>query len=454
MGKTKIGFVVDNPERDLEGLVLASCELAKMGFEVILIPMYKQRFVVRSQKIDIVVMNYLRTNNLETFLYYKRAGVKVAILETEGDAGAGPQRYSDFFFKTGITNLIDLCMFWGREQMNSVITEENLRPKMSVVTGCPRYDFCAESWAGSLVGESQRSDYILVNTNFPMVNPKFSSSSSEEFAVMKKVGFSGDFISDLIDQNVIAFAGMKGLLETLSKTMPEQHFIIRPHPFENINGYADLAKSSNVEVIQEGSANFWIYRCRCMIQLNCTTAIEAALMKKPIISPEWLNGSAIFRSLPQSLSQLFNSVEEMEAVLKDDHLLNSYLASSSFDETNKIIEDGYHYIDGKAYKRVALAISSLVSRPDSTGYEGKSSCKRLMKQLALDIFEKPILWNLRERIQKMNKDKYFTSSDVAVIMGRLQRVKPEYRTLASSNLTRLKNSKGIFSDVTAVIIHD
>ena len=53
MGKTKIGFVVDNPERDLEGLVLASCELAKMGFEVILIPMYKQRFVVRSQKIDI-----------------------------------------------------------------------------------------------------------------------------------------------------------------------------------------------------------------------------------------------------------------------------------------------------------------------------------------------------------------------------------------------------------------
>ena len=33
-----VGLVIDNPERDLEGLVLLGAHLVKMGFSVLLIP--------------------------------------------------------------------------------------------------------------------------------------------------------------------------------------------------------------------------------------------------------------------------------------------------------------------------------------------------------------------------------------------------------------------------------
>ena len=44
MKKIKIGVIVDNPNRDLEGLVLVATQLAMKNFEVFLIPMYKQRY--------------------------------------------------------------------------------------------------------------------------------------------------------------------------------------------------------------------------------------------------------------------------------------------------------------------------------------------------------------------------------------------------------------------------
>ena len=62
-----VGLVIDNPERDLEGLVLLGAHLVKMGFSVLLIPLYKQRYVAKTEKIDVLVLNYLRPNNLGVF---------------------------------------------------------------------------------------------------------------------------------------------------------------------------------------------------------------------------------------------------------------------------------------------------------------------------------------------------------------------------------------------------
>ena len=77
-----VGLVIDNPERDLEGLVLLGAHLVKMGFSVLLIPFYKQRYVAKTEKIDVLVLNYLRPNNLDVFFEYKRQAIKVAVLDS------------------------------------------------------------------------------------------------------------------------------------------------------------------------------------------------------------------------------------------------------------------------------------------------------------------------------------------------------------------------------------
>ena len=56
----KVAIIIDNPLRDLEGLVLLAASLATKHIEVYLIGMYDQDFDVIANNIDLVVFNYLR----------------------------------------------------------------------------------------------------------------------------------------------------------------------------------------------------------------------------------------------------------------------------------------------------------------------------------------------------------------------------------------------------------
>ena len=49
--------------------------------------MYCQAFDVISLKPDIVIVNYLRPNNVNLLLRYKKENIKVCILDTEGSPG-------------------------------------------------------------------------------------------------------------------------------------------------------------------------------------------------------------------------------------------------------------------------------------------------------------------------------------------------------------------------------
>src|SRR3979411_3101357 len=80
-------LIVDNPLRDLEGLVLLGRELATRGVKVTLVPMYEQGFDVPALQPDLVLLNYTRPNNADLIKAYKRAGILVGILDTEGMGG-------------------------------------------------------------------------------------------------------------------------------------------------------------------------------------------------------------------------------------------------------------------------------------------------------------------------------------------------------------------------------
>lgn len=454
MKKQKVGLVVDNPHRDLEGLVLVAAHLAKKNFDVVLIPLYKQRFVVKAQDIDVIVLNYLRSNNLETFLDFKRAGVKVAVLDTEGIAGRNFEEYADFFCKTKMTQLIDLYMFWGSGQLNAVRQRKNYLPKKTAITGCPRYDFFVEPWLRSIDNQVSHSNFVLFNTNFPIVNPKFSAGKEDEYETMLSVGFTPEKARNSVEQNMAAFLGMKRLLRTLAEALPHQNFILRPHPFENINGYKELEELQNIKVIQSGSANSWIFASNVLVHLNCTTAIEASLMGKLVVTPSWLNDSEIYRPLPDGLSKSVDTIEEMIEMLGSKSFIQD-TAQESYDSINReFLEQSFHYIDGKSAVRVAEAIRDLAFTFGSTRTTPKKTILQKFKKVALNLSEMPMLWQLRERLKNTNKSKYFTSSGVEKILNRLSIVEPLFESITASDFTRNGKSRSKFSDVVAVCLED
>ena len=148
--KPHVCLVVDNPLRDLEGLVLLGWQLAAKGATVTLVPMYEQGFDVPALRPDLVLVNYTRPNNADLIKSYKRAGILVAVLDTEGIGGKNPDQFAEMVKSAGCTNLVDLYCVWGQAQRAAFLRHDTISTSLVHATGCPRYDFCAMPWRNAL----------------------------------------------------------------------------------------------------------------------------------------------------------------------------------------------------------------------------------------------------------------------------------------------------------------
>ena len=83
----RISLIVDNPDRDLDGLVLLAATLAQRGAEVFLVPMYNQRLEIAALKPNFVLMNYARAANRRLIREYSQDGIAVGVLLTDFEDG-------------------------------------------------------------------------------------------------------------------------------------------------------------------------------------------------------------------------------------------------------------------------------------------------------------------------------------------------------------------------------
>ena len=90
----RICIIVDNPLRDLDGLVLVAWHLAKMNFHVYLVPMYAQISDVKAISPDFILANYVRANNVDTLKRFKALGIKIGVLDTEGVSGKNTDEFA------------------------------------------------------------------------------------------------------------------------------------------------------------------------------------------------------------------------------------------------------------------------------------------------------------------------------------------------------------------------
>jgi surface carbohydrate biosynthesis protein len=291
--KPHVCLVVDNPLRDLEGLVLLGRQLATRGATVTLVPMYEQGFDIPTLGPDLVLVNYTRPNNADLIKSYKRAGILVGVLDTEGIGGKDPDHFAEMVKKVGCTGLVDLYCVWGQAQHAAFLRHDTVPAELLHATGCPRYDFCATPWREALPKPPLASGYVLINTNFPVINPRFSNGASDEQNAMVQAGFSREFARQVVVDATHAHRSMTDTSIKLAKHFTETQFVLRPHPFENIASYDALARLPNVQVRQEGTSLEWINRARLLIHQNCSTAIEAAMLGVEPLSLEWFNAPSL-----------------------------------------------------------------------------------------------------------------------------------------------------------------
>ena len=170
MKKEMIAMVVDHPKRDL----LLTLELAfkvlkyKICNKFCIIPGYCLDNFLLSSQIDrtkIIIYNFLRKNNADKIKYSYLKGVFNIIYDTEGAPS-----HDGLGLKNSLKKLknyfkyVDHYLFWGDKQRKDIIKNLHVSFPTSVV-GFLRY------------GEKKnnKSGYILINTNFSAVAPKYNT---------------------------------------------------------------------------------------------------------------------------------------------------------------------------------------------------------------------------------------------------------------------------------------
>lgn len=370
---TKVAIVVDNPRRDLHGLVLLAYQFAKRGATVFLVPMYQQGYDLPLLAPDLVVLNYARESNRGLLESYRDMGVRVAVLDTEGgvlsESGFdSPNNWAASFRNTGLANLVDDYCFWGQAVYDAFRQYSGKDEASLVITGCPRYDTCNPPWSSLLT--FPRSDFILVNTNFSAINPAYTRSAVDEQRLFCEQGWDAGYVQDLFAELHKVLPSYLDAIEAIARAFPGRQVQIRPHPFENEALYRErFVDIPNVIVDGKGDIFNAIHGAECIVHLNCGSSVDAARMGKTPISMEFLNTEVMRRHapLPSRVSCHAASLDDLLGLVG-----GSSLRASRYDlsKVRREIEPWYHLSDGRAAERVA---DFLLSRGRKTKRGGRRS---------------------------------------------------------------------------------
>ena len=244
------------------------------------------------------------------------------------------------------------------------------------------------------------------------------------------VGWNADYVDLLLEDFHRAFAGYLAAVEHLASAMPQQPILIRPHPFENPKVYENrFFGFPNVVIDGRGSVLHAISHARCVVHLNCGTAVELVMLEQVPLSLEFLNTARLKEHTPLpgevndpigTLSDLVQAVQGIDAIA----------AAFPFEQhRRRRIDPWFHIGDGQAASRVADRLSGLRGVPSArslgaslrSGFAHPSVGQRL-QGLAATLVGPRRAAELRTWQDPARHAKGFTASQAQSILDRLEAV--------------------------------
>jgi surface carbohydrate biosynthesis protein len=358
INKIKVAIVIDNPDRDLLALRDVAVNLVSMQVTVDLVPMYFIKPYMLGELPNIIIFNYARINNSHLIKMANNLNIKTAVLDTEGGVWVDLNIFVNIV-KSSRAPCLDLYMTWGESQK---IALAEVHPKIAenfYITGHPRFDRNI-----NMVINRTDDSYVLINTNFPSVFPKYESFESEFNISQNSGALSIEAASEFFRNATVTYGKFLEFISNLIGVMPETKFLIRTHPFENESRYRVIfINSKNVTVSSSGDVYHAFKNAFCLIHFDCTTAIEAHLAGLPVGSIETCYFGQKRQLLPKSLSkELFTINEAIEFINKSKSEIHLESKKRSFDD---LLINFFGPLDGLAAKRIAEAVLLIVNKFDN-----------------------------------------------------------------------------------------
>lgn len=264
-------------------------------------------------------------HDLTLYKRLKRAGIRAWLLDEEGGIYSGETEEE---WKQGLALRYDPTVLapddkmlaWGEWQKDYLDTKGAAAPVE--VVGSANFDIYQPRHHPTLADFDREqtegmSGYILVNTRFAFVNALNNGPTHFiHHGLITKIFDEPDRFRRLSAEGII-FYRFVHLVYEVARGFPDRTIVLRPHPVEDPAVYERLfAPVRNVIIRGEGDAGAWIRRSQCLVHNGCTTAIQAAIAGKPVITyaPD-AEDAGLVAGLPNRVGGRARTIEEAVAMI-------------------------------------------------------------------------------------------------------------------------------------------
>lgn len=231
--------------------------------------------------------------NNKFYLNMKNQGVNLWFLDQEGGFFNDSDRETSLKnlsarFDLKILDRSDKIFCWGKWQYD-YYSQQKLKAQLHI-TGHPNFDlyqpkYCPAFEAWDTKNTQGLEDFVLINTSFS--SDLSNHSKSKDLLIFYSQDRHSLVMDEYIKNNVRLFLMLFQVREIAQK-LRDTLFVVRPHPGENPSFYKSyLNDLPNVLVIGTGDVGSWIRKSKIVIHNRCTTAVQADIAQKPVISLEF-----------------------------------------------------------------------------------------------------------------------------------------------------------------------
>jgi surface carbohydrate biosynthesis protein len=138
--------------------------------------------------------------------------------------------------------------------------------------------------------QSRYGDFILVNTNFGLVNSVWGTD--QVMQIMAKSGYfnprdpeSVEAMRSYIDFEKANYSALIAAIQRLAGKRPKQQIVVRPHPAEDLKRWnGAFPGCANIVVVRDGPHVPWTLASSVLLHTSCTTGFEAYVGGKVALS--------------------------------------------------------------------------------------------------------------------------------------------------------------------------
>ena len=311
---------VENQVRELDAKLLFSLVAAERGYRVLLGARATLHLEAARLPRGVYVAKSVRALSTRMFRIYRGLGSEIVSWDEESLV-----RHPNpgFWYRRRIAKQALDCVraffAWGEADAEAVRAfPEGCTPPV-YPTGNPRLDLTRRELRGFFASETdahrkRHGDFILVNTNFGLVNHYVDSLSGVVPLPPGRHSASERAIGEgLVAYRTEMFERFQTMVPAIAKAFPDHTIVVRPHPVEKHAAWEPIAaQHPNLVVEQKGNVLPWLLAARALVHNGCTTGVEAYALGVPAIAYEPIPNQGFDSELPNALSRRVHRLDELE----------------------------------------------------------------------------------------------------------------------------------------------